>query len=139
MKNILLKSLTAFAIVLSFGLKASCPPLPDLTAVQITNIPSGYYAIQTCTHGYEWQTYTERTDWSALYSPLSGTEVFPTDYKFDYETGVDVSIGVYVKQYSYSSWTFYGSIWASSGSVTRSVVDKYLYYISFSWNSLNIP
>ena len=74
MKNILLKSLTAFAIVLSFGLKASCPPLPDLTAVQITNIPSGYYAIQTCTHGYEWQTYTERTDWrypSGVLHPLN--------------------------------------------------------------------
>jgi DNA gyrase inhibitor GyrI len=141
MNTPILKLFSMTMILSAVTLQASSPLLPDLTAVQVEDIPAGYYAVQIRAHGYEWQTYNEYTDWVPHSSPVSGTEVFPTDHKFCHrqDYGVYLDVGVYVKQYSNSPWTFYGSIRSDSGYVTRSITDYYLYYLSFSWNDLPTP
>jgi|GEM_PF-4364892 len=139
MKNFKIKSLVLFAIVASFGLKASCPPLPNVTSAQISHLPTDNYAIRVTFQGTETVTYDGYTDDSYIYSPINSIEIFPSEHQFVHNSGTQIylTIRVYVKQYSYSSWSFIGSIISNDSKVTRYLSGEYLYYLTFDYRNFN--
>ncbi len=136
MKSPISKLFTMMLILSAFALQASSPRVPPVTVLTITDIPTGYYAMQVKFHGYEVDTYNEYTDWEIVYSP-SGTGLFYADHKFIHvDETIWMTVTVYYKQYSYSPWTWLGTVASFDPDMTKSLDDDFLYHADLSYNDL---
>jgi hypothetical protein len=107
MKSSILKIALGMLILSGFAFKAQSPNLPTVTTINVSGL-NNYYAAQICCHGYEVGTCTEYSDWVIVYNP-GADALFNTYHKFIHVSeapSVWVTVGVYVKQYSNSPWTF---------------------------------
>lgn len=139
MKPKLFKFVLIGILLCSFSLQSYNPPLPGATAVELSNIPSGYYAVNTHVNGYD--IYNSQFDDECTIIGAQGTEVFTTTHKAKHDPNIPtyVAVGVYVKQYSYSNWTYYGQIESDRTCVTKYLSGDYLFYMKVNWNDLAIP
>jgi len=136
MKNFKIKSLVLFAIVASFGLKASCPPLPNFTTVELTGIPSSVqddYRIRVEISGIP--SYTDNI---YVYGPFNSSEPFSADHLFTDNDDYHVLVRVWTQLTSGGSWTYHGSATSAVGT-NRHYIGDGLYFFNLSWSSLSAP
>jgi len=135
--------------ILSFATPVLDPlPAPTYTNVEITDIPQvpnppyPYYSMRVDISGpsYTNPLNTVYSVYLTVSSP-SSTSTFTADKKFYYSESSDhTNATVYVKQYSYSSWTSLGACNTDEGTVTVDVDENnFLEEMSFSFDDLDEP
>jgi hypothetical protein len=120
----------------SFDLAEAFLPMPNYTMVEILNCPS-LYAIRVDLEGPSYQDSTTTIYDPNLinYSP-SGTEVFyaEEEHLYYYSETSDLTYAyVYIKQYSYSSWTSVGYMHTDDPNVTLYHGDNILGKMTFNY------
>ena len=114
----------------SFNMTEALLPAPNYTMVEIEDCPS-VYAIRVDLDG----TYEDPN--LIIYSP-SGTEVFnAAENHLYYYSEYDVTYAyVFIKQYSYSSWTSVGYMHTNNPDVTLTLGGSYLQKMTFDYDEI---
>lgn len=141
MKSNKYKIVSVIIVVLAFTMQSYSPPLPNVTGVQITDLPTNYYAVQVCISGYTTVTYDNEYDYDIGPIPFNSTTYFGADHQFVHNTSTStyVVVAVYVKQTSSSGWTGVGTMRSDNIDMTKSLSGEFLCSCSFSYDDIFNP
>ena len=124
--------------VSSFSSGSSTPlpiPVPDYTMIDIYDPPTCYALKIYCTGDIYWPETGSSSEY-IVYSPYVSS-VWNMSGKFSYSSGITAY--VYVKWYSYSSWSLIGSMESDDADADITYYGDFLSRMIFYYNDLVNP